>query len=210
MMTIEPSYHSSDLTAINTFYGRFGKPMMDRAGGFVLLVFASPLLLITAAAVTLSSPGPVLYRQVRLGRHRRPFYIYKFRSMVVQNDDPAKQAYLDDPRITRVGRLIRRVKLDELPQIWHVLTGDMSLVGPRPTLPEQMQNCTPSQLIRYEVLPGLTGWAQVNGNVLLSVYDRREHDVYYVKHLSLLFDLRILLMTIAVVLFGEKVKGRAW
>lgn len=198
---------STDAKVLDSYYCQFAKPLFDRTLGVLLLLLASPVLVITALAIRFTSPGPILFKQVRAGYKAQPFMIYKFRSMTVQSDDPSKQAYLDDPRITPVGRIIRRYKIDEVPQLLNIVLGDMSLVGPRPTLMEQMKDYTPEQLIRYEVRPGLTGWAQVNGNILLSVHERREHDVYYVHHVSLGFDLKILWMTLAVVLWGEKVKG---
>ncbi len=198
------SYSADDLKRIDNWYGRIGKPLIDRTLAVLLLVSVSPVLLFTALAIKWTSPGPVFYKQIRSGRHGKPFHLLKFRSMVIQHDDPSRQAYLGDPRITAVGHIIRRLKIDELPQLWHVIAGEMSLVGPRPTLPDQMNDYTPAQYIRYEVLPGLTGWAQVKGNILLSVYERREHDVYYVKNLSFGLDMKILLKTIGVVLFGEK------
>lgn len=197
---------STDPKALQSFYCRVAKPLLDRMLGVMLLLLASPILLVTALAIRFTSPGPILFKQQRAGYKARPFMIYKFRSMTVQSDDPSKQAYLDDPRITPVGRIIRRYKIDELPQLLNIALGDMSLVGPRPTLMEQMKDYTPEQMIRYEVRPGLTGWAQVNGNILLSVHERREHDVYYVHHVSPGFDLKILWMTAAVVLWGERVK----
>jgi lipopolysaccharide/colanic/teichoic acid biosynthesis glycosyltransferase len=197
---------SHDVKALHSFYCQVAKPLLDRVIGILLMLALSPILIVIALVIRLTSPGPVLFTQVRAGYKAQPFKIYKFRSMTVQADDPSKQAFLDDPRITPVGRIIRRYKIDELPQLLNVVLGDMSLVGPRPTLIEQMKDYTPEQMIRYEVRPGLTGWAQVNGNILLSVYERRQHDVYYVNHLSFGLDLKILCMTVAVVLWGEKVK----
>lgn len=201
------AYSPNDLKALDSVYFRAAKPLIDRTLGLVLVLLLSPVLIVTALAVRLTSPGPALFAQTRAGHKSHPFTIYKFRSMVIQKDDPARQAFLDDPRITPVGRVIRRYKIDELPQLLNVVKGDMSLIGPRPTLLEQMEDYTPEQHIRYEVRPGLTGWAQVNGNILLSVHDRRQHDVYYVKHLSWWLDLKILWMTLAVIIQGEKVRS---
>jgi undecaprenyl phosphate N,N'-diacetylbacillosamine 1-phosphate transferase len=191
---------------VNSLYVHYIKRWIDFSIAFLLLILLSPLLLLFTLLIWVDDPGPIFFKQTRAGFKAKPFTILKFRSMVVQQQDPIKQAFLDDPRITRVGRLLRRFKADELPQLWNVLIGDMSLIGPRPTLLEQMKDYTPEQHIRYEVRPGLSGWAQVNGNIMLSVYDRREHDVYYVKNLSFGLDLKISWLTVAVVLFGEKLK----
>jgi undecaprenyl phosphate N,N'-diacetylbacillosamine 1-phosphate transferase len=193
---------------MNQFYRKYFKRNLDFLLSSVLLLLSSPLFMMVTIAIKLTSRGPIFFTQERAGLHEKPFKIYKFRSMRVQQEDPTLQAYLDDPRITRVGYIIRRFKIDELPQLWNVFIGDMSLVGPRPTLEDQKAEYTPHQMVRYNVRPGLTGWAQVNGNIKLSVHDRREHDVYYVEHLSLWLDFKILLMTVSVVLFGEKVRNR--
>lgn len=188
-------------------YQRYVKRAVDIIFAFVLLLLLSPILLITYLLVKITSPGPAFFVQMRVGLHERQFKIYKFRSMVVSHKvDPNEQVYLGDPGITPIGRFIRRFKIDELPQLWNVLIGDMTLVGPRPTLPEHLQNYTPEQRRRYAVVPGLTGWAQVNGNVMLPLDERIQHDLWYIDHLSPLLDLRILFMTAAVVLFGEKVR----
>ena len=161
----------------------------------------------------LDSPGPVLYRQVRMGRHGRPFVIYKFRSMrpdAERHGGPV-WAQADDARVTRVGRFLRRARLDELPQLWNVLRGEMTLVGPRPERPEfapMLEKAHPGYGLRLLVKPGLTGWAQVCHRYTGTVAETRmklEYDLYYICHAGHGFDLRVLLRTVGVVL---GMKGR--
>jgi lipopolysaccharide/colanic/teichoic acid biosynthesis glycosyltransferase len=165
-------------------------------------IVASPILTGIAIAIKLDSPGPVLFRQERIGRHGRPFEILKFRTLVdALPRDPAD--YLisaEDSRITRVGAFLRRWSLDELPQLWNVLRGDMSIVGPRPTLRYQVEQYDDVQRRRLEVLPGVTGSAQIAGRNELSWRERIELDVWYVDHRSLWLDLRILAATFATLL----------
>jgi lipopolysaccharide/colanic/teichoic acid biosynthesis glycosyltransferase len=164
--------------------------------GFGLTV-SSPILGLATLAIKLSDRGPVLYRQQRVGKDGSDFELLKLRTMVVGAEKMGAGFAVDrgDSRITRVGRLLRRLSLDELPQLWNVLRGDMSIVGPRPTLRYQVDNYTPRQRRRLEVRPGLTGWAQVNGRAELPWEKRIELDVWYVEHRSAGLDLRILLRT---------------
>jgi lipopolysaccharide/colanic/teichoic acid biosynthesis glycosyltransferase len=157
----------------------------------------APLLGLAALAIKLEDGGPVLYRQVRVGLDGREFELVKLRTMVVGAETMGAGYAVDerDPRITRVGRALRRLSLDELPQLWNVLRGDMSLVGPRPTLAYQVEQYTPQQRRRLEVRPGLTGWAQVHGRAELPWDERIELDVWYVEHRSPRLDLKILLRT---------------
>ena len=167
------------------------------------LVLLSPLFALIALWIKCDSRGPVFFRQVRVGRQGKPFRIYKFRTMVA---DAEKSGYFTaekDSRVTRSGRFLRKTSLDELPQLINILTGEMSVVGPRPTLPYQVEQYTPRQRRRLEVRPGVTGWAQVNGRNTLSWPDRIEHDIWYVEHWSLLLDLKILARTVTVWLRGE-------
>jgi lipopolysaccharide/colanic/teichoic acid biosynthesis glycosyltransferase len=162
-------------------------------------ILASPLLAAVAIAIKLEGGGPILFRQERIGRHGRPFDILKFRTLV---DAPARDPadYLisaSDPRIGRMGAFLRRWSLDELPQLWNVLRGEMSIVGPRPTLRYQVELYDDFQRRRLEVLPGVTGWAQISGRNELSWPERIELDVWYVDHRSFLLDLRILVRTTA-------------
>jgi lipopolysaccharide/colanic/teichoic acid biosynthesis glycosyltransferase len=178
------------------------------------LLALGPFLLAVAWLVRRDSPGPALYRQVRAGRHGRPFEVVKFRTMVdgAEHIGPGLAIDKGDARITRAGRLLRRTSVDELPQLINVLQGDMALVGPRPTLPHQVATYDPRQRERLLVKPGVTGWAQVNGRASLTWPERIELDRYYVAHRSLRLDLEVLLRTVRVVLRGEGVEreGRAW
>lgn len=180
------------------------KRILDVLFASLLLLITSPLLLLVAVLIKLESPGPIFFRQNRLGYRGEIFTILKLRSMKLHAVDTDGQIYLDDPNVTAVGRIIRRLKIDELPQAWNILHGDMSLVGPRPTLPEQRAGYTPEQARRLDVLPGLTGWAQVNGGVQLTWDERITLDLWYIDHWSLWLDVRILFMTLNVVLRGER------
>jgi lipopolysaccharide/colanic/teichoic acid biosynthesis glycosyltransferase len=171
---------------------------VSRALDFVLaaalLVVTAPLLAIAAVAIRLESKGPVFYRQRRVGRHGHPFELLKLRTMVPGAEAMGAGIYVleGDPRITRSGRLLRRFSLDELPNLINVLRGDMAIVGPRPTVQEQVDRYTERQRRRLEVKPGITGWAQINGRTSLPWPERIELDVWYVEHRSLRLDLRIL------------------
>jgi lipopolysaccharide/colanic/teichoic acid biosynthesis glycosyltransferase len=166
------------------------------------LVVSSPLVALGALAVKLEDRGPVLYKQVRVGKDGADFELLKLRTMIVGAEKQGAGYAVDkgDSRITRVGSLLRKTSLDELPQLWNVLRGEMSLVGPRPTLAYQVEKYSERQRRRLEVKPGLTGWAQVNGRASLSWPERIELDVWYVEHRSLALDLRILLRTVSVLL----------
>ena len=178
---------------------------MKRLFDFVLasigLVLLSPLLLAVALLVRLKLGSPILFRQVRPGLHARPFTVLKFRTML---DSVAADGHLlpDAERLTPFGRFLRASSLDELPALWNVVKGEMSLVGPRPLLMEYVPLYTPEQARRHEVRPGITGWAQVNGRASLAWEDRIELDVWYVEHRSALVDLKILLRTPLALLGG--------
>ncbi len=185
---------------------------MNRAADVALaglgLVVASPFLAAAMLAVKLEDGGPVLFRQTRVGKDGEDFELLKLRSMVVDAERRGAGYAVDrgDARITRVGRLLRRSSVDELPQLWNVLRGDMSVIGPRPTLRYQVERYTGRQRRRLEVRPGLTGWAQIHGRATLPWADRIELDVWYVEHRSPRVDLTILLRT-PLVLFGGTYKG---
>jgi lipopolysaccharide/colanic/teichoic acid biosynthesis glycosyltransferase len=181
---------------------------IDTALGGVGLAVASPLLAAAAVAIKLEDRGPVFYRQRRVGLNGEEFELLKLRTMEVDAERKGAGYAVNegDPRITRVGRLLRRLSLDELPQLWNVVRGDMSLVGPRPTLSYQVDRYTPRQRRRLEVRPGLTGWAQIHGRARLPWEDRIELDVWYVEHRSPWLDLKILVRTPAA-LFGGTYKG---
>jgi lipopolysaccharide/colanic/teichoic acid biosynthesis glycosyltransferase len=171
--------------------------VLDVAVAGVGLVLASPLLGLGALATKLESGGPVLYRQTRVGRHGEDFEVLKLRTMVVGAEKLGAGYAVDkgDMRITRVGRILRRTSLDELPQLWNILRGDMSVIGPRPTLRYQVEQYDERQWRRLEIRPGLTGWAQVQGRASLPWADRIKLDVWYVDHRSPRVDVEILLRT---------------
>jgi lipopolysaccharide/colanic/teichoic acid biosynthesis glycosyltransferase len=168
------------------------------------LLAASPLLALSALAIKLEDGGPVLYRQRRVGRDGADFELLKLRTMVVGAETLGAGFAVDrgDSRITRTGRILRRLSLDELPQLWNVLRGDMSMIGPRPTLRYQVDRYSERQRRRLEVRPGLTGWAQIHGRATLPWEQRIELDVWYVEHRSPLVDLKILLRTPRALLGG--------
>ena len=184
------------------------KRALDLAGASLALLLASPLLFLAALAISLDDRGPVLYRQRRVGRDGKEFDLLKLRTMVVGAEAQGAGWAVNegDPRITRAGRVLRRLSLDELPQLWNVVRGEMSLVGPRPTLAYQVERYTPRQRRRLEVKPGITGWAQVQGRARVPWDDRIEFDVWYVEHRSLWLDLRILART-PMALFTGTYKG---
>jgi lipopolysaccharide/colanic/teichoic acid biosynthesis glycosyltransferase len=182
---------------------------LDVAGALALLAVTSPVLAAAALAVKLGDGGPVLYRQSRVGKDGRDFELLKLRTMVVGAESMGAGFAVEkgDPRITPAGRLLRKLSIDELPQLWNVVRGDMSLIGPRPTLRYQVERYDGRQRRRLEVRPGLTGWAQVNGRATLPWAERIELDVWYVDHRSWRVDLVILLKT-PLALFRGTYKGR--
>jgi lipopolysaccharide/colanic/teichoic acid biosynthesis glycosyltransferase len=178
---------------------------LDTVLAAALLAIASPLLAVAALAIRLESRGPVFYRQLRVGKDGRPFQLWKLRTMVPGAETMGAGIYVleGDPRITRVGKLLRRFSLDELPNLVNVLRGDMALVGPRPTVQEQVDRYTDRQRRRLEVKPGITGWAQTNGRTALPWPERIELDVWYVEHRSLRLDVRILAKTARMLATGH-------
>lgn len=179
--------------------------VIDTVVATIVLLFALPVLAVAAAAVGFDDGRPLFFCQERVGKNGRPFQLIKLRSMRINRIDVATvgQVRGDHHLVTRPGRFIRRFKIDELPQLVNVILGDMSLVGPRPTVADQVEGYDWFQRRRLRVRPGMTGWAQVNGNVELTWYDRILLDVWYVDHRSLLLDAKILFRTIQVVLRGE-------
>jgi lipopolysaccharide/colanic/teichoic acid biosynthesis glycosyltransferase len=176
------------------------------------LLVASPVLAVAMVAVRLESPGPILYRQRRAGLHGHPFEVIKLRTMVdgAEHIGAGLAVNANDARITRVGAVLRRTSLDELPNLLNVLRGEMSLIGPRPTLPTQVEQYTERQRGRLAIKPGITGWAQVNGRATLPWSERIELDLHYIEHRSLALDLKILSRTVAMVLGGSGLyKGAA-
>ena len=178
------------------------KRIVDLAGALFGLIVFSPLMLVTALLIKITSPGPVLFSQERIGLHNRPFKMYKFRSMEVQDPGRERSQWTTphDPRVTPVGRFIRKTSIDEMPQFFNVLIGDMSLVGPRPERPlfvEKFKEEIPRYMMKHQVRPGLTGWAQVNGyRGDTSITKRIEHDLYYIENWSLGFDFKIMFLTV--------------
>ncbi len=183
---------------------RATKRLMDIVGAVVGLVVLSPVLGIAAIAVYRSLGRPILFRQERPGLHGKLFRIVKFRTMRPARDDEV-WFRTDEQRLSRAGRFLRRTSIDELPELWNVLLGQMSLVGPRPLLPEYLALYTPEQARRHEVRPGITGWAQVQGRQTIPFSRRLELDVWYVDHLSVGLDLRILAMTVRDVVLSRGV-----
>jgi lipopolysaccharide/colanic/teichoic acid biosynthesis glycosyltransferase len=178
---------------------------LDLLVASLALAIAAPLLALAAILIKLESRGPVFYRQRRVGRAGEPFELWKLRTMVPGAESMGAGIYVveGDPRITRTGRLLRRFSLDELPNLVNVLRGEMAIVGPRPTVQEQVDRYTDRQRRRLEVKPGITGWAQVNGRTSLPWPERIELDVWYVEHRSLRLDLRILARTIRMLATGH-------
>ena len=200
--------HGFDL--ISKQYIQKIKRLIDFATSGLLLIIFTPIMLITSIAVKLSSRGPVFFRQARVGKDGKAFIVWKFRSMKQDAEQKgAVWAAEDDTRVTRVGRLIRFLRIDELPQILNVLVGEMSIIGPRPERPEfvrDLETRIPYYTIRHSIRPGITGWAQVNYPYGASVEDaskKLEYDLFYIKNMSILLDIKILLKTIGVVLFGQ-------
>lgn len=178
------------------------KRVLDLLSAFLLLVFLSPLLIAVALAIAITSPGEVFFKQQRLGLHGKIFWMYKFRSMVPNAVNKGAGMFVekDDPRITMVGRFLRKTSIDELPQLLNVLRGEMSLVGPRPAPIHHLNKYDKRHRKRLNVMPGITGWAQVNGRLALYWPERIELDLWYVEHYSFWLDLKILFKTVAVVL----------
>lgn len=180
------------------------KRFVDLVGSGIGLIIISPILLITVILLELFMPGPVFFKQQRVGKNGKLFNILKFRSMKVDREAESSHDFTKDTeRMTPFGNLIRRLKIDELPQLINVFRGDMSLVGPRPTVKEQTDLYNDYQRQRLNMRPGMTGLAQVNGNISLSWDERIEYDIEYINNFSILLDVKILIKTIAVVVCGE-------
>ena len=180
------------------------KPILDTFLAALICILILPIVLIFVVLIRLESEGPVFYFQDRLGKNGKIFKLYKLRSMKVNDKRTEIQVFANNPDITRIGHFIRRFKIDELPQLFNVLSGDMSLIGPRPCLPSLQEKFDENGIFRIKVKPGLTGWAQVNGNIYNSWPRRWELDRYYVENISFVLDIKIIFATFNVVLFGEK------
>ena len=187
---------------LNIMRNRAAKRAVDLIGATVAIILFSPVMLLTVLVVALTEEGSVIYRQERVGLHNQVFYMYKFRSMIMQDEEKEKAEWStrNDPRITPVGKLIRRTSIDELPQLFNVLKGDMSLVGPRPERPQFVQKFRdeiPRYMVKHQVRPGMTGWAQINGyRGDTSIEKRIEYDLYYIENWTMVFDMKILILTI--------------
>ena len=185
----------------NTYYAAL-KRIMDVTGAIFGIILFSPLMLFSIIMIKLTSPGPLIFKQERVGLHNRPFMMYKFRSMAVQPPEKEKTRWTvkDDPRVTNFGKFMRKTSIDELPQFFNVLKGEMSLVGPRPERPffvEKFKEEVPRYMIKHQVRPGITGWAQVNGyRGNTSIRKRIEYDLYYIENWTLGLDVKILFLTV--------------
>jgi len=188
-------------------YKRFGKRLIDVGMTVIALALAWPVLLGLSMLVRITHGPPILFRQTRPGLHGRPFQLIKFRTMRSAFDAQGRPLP-DAERLTRLGRWLRATSLDELPELWNVLRGDMSLVGPRPLLMEYLPLYSAEQARRHEVRPGITGWAQVNGRNSLSWEEKFELDVWYVEHQSLWLDIKIMAFTIRKVLLREGISAQ--
>jgi lipopolysaccharide/colanic/teichoic acid biosynthesis glycosyltransferase len=184
-------------------YRNFWKRLIDIIIGFFLLILVSPILFFFAILIKIESKGSVFYLQSRLGKNKKVFTLYKLRSLKTNENRSHLQIYNNHPDMTSIGRFIRRYKIDELPQIFNVIIGDMSLIGPRPCLPDLMKEFDANAFKRFEVRPGLSGWAQVNGNINISWTERWVFDKYYVENMSFFFDCKIIWKTFFVIIFGE-------
>ncbi len=182
-------------------WNQFLKRSMDLVGGVIACIIFSPIMLLCAILIKLTSEGPVLFKQERIGLHNRPFYMYKFRSMRLQTEADEKKGWTvkNDPRVTGIGKFMRSTSIDELPQLFNILKGDMSLIGPRPERPqfvEKFKEEIPRYMIKHQVRPGLTGWAQVNGyRGDTSIRKRIDCDIYYIENWTLGLDIKIIILT---------------
>ncbi len=187
---------------LNEGFNKGVKRLVDIIGALCAIILFSPIMLVTAILIKTTSKGPLIFKQDRIGLHNKSFQMYKFRSMEVQTEDEEKQAWTtkNDPRVTTIGKIIRKTSIDEMPQFFNILKGDMSLVGPRPERPffvDKYKEEIPRYMIKHQVRPGLTGWAQVNGlRGDTSIRDRIECDLYYIENWSLGLDIKILFLTV--------------
>jgi lipopolysaccharide/colanic/teichoic acid biosynthesis glycosyltransferase len=193
---------------VTHWLGRAWKRFFDLTVASAALVVFAPMLVLIAVVIKVSSRGPVLFTQERIGWRGRIFRILKFRSMVrnaayIRNPDGSAYSSDTDLRVTRLGRILRRTSLDEIPQLWNVVRGEMSLIGPRPELPEGTQSYRPGDFRRLNVRPGMTGWAVVHGRNGVPIHMRRDLDTWYADHAGFLLDLKILLKTIATVMVRQ-------
>ena len=184
-------------------YKNFFKRGIDIIASLVLLALLSPLLIIVVLLIKMTSPGPVFFKQTRVGKGCKPFTLLKFRSMTNEKHEVKKYTGRDEG-VTPIGYYLRKYKIDELPQLIHVLKGEMSLVGPRPSIPAHLERMNEKELKRYNIRPGMTGLAQVSGNIHLDWKDRFTFDLEYLENISFLNDLRILKRTALLIIVGEE------
>ena len=189
-------------------YQTLWKRVIDTTISIVAMIVLSPILFVVALAIKFTSPGPILFKQQRLGLHGKEFTIYKFRSMAVGTERTGSGVYSekDDPRVTKIGKFIRATSIDELPQLINIIVGDMAIVGPRPPLtyhPWPIEQYTEEQFHMFDVRPGITGWAQVHGRKEVEWPERIKMNVWYTQHISLALDIKILFMTVFKVLRNE-------
>ena len=194
---------------LSNSFNKLAKRVVDIIGSFIGIILASPVMLVAAIAVKLSSKGPIIYKQERIGLNGQPFMMYKFRSMRVQTEAEEKKGWTTkgDPRVTGVGAFLRKYSIDELPQLFNIFVGQMSLVGPRPERPqfvEKFKEQIPRYMVKHQVRPGLTGWAQINGyRGDTSIRKRIDYDIYYIENWTMGFDFKIILGTIRYGLFNK-------
>jgi lipopolysaccharide/colanic/teichoic acid biosynthesis glycosyltransferase len=182
------------------------KRILDFIFALILLIIASPIMIIAAIVIRLESKGSAIFKQQRPGKDGKIFKVYKFRTMKVETENDEKPLS-DMERMTKVGRFLRKTSIDELPQLMNIIKGEMSFIGPRPLLVQYLEHYTPEQMRRHEVLPGISGWAQVNGRNTISWEDKFKYDVWYVDKISLILDLRILYWTVYKVLNRKDVNS---
>lgn len=189
-----------------TLYTKYTKRIIDFSLSFIALIILFPLMVIVSIIIKVDSKGPIFFIQDRPGKDMKIFKVYKFRTMVkdaVKYQKVGVEVKGNDSRITNFGKFLRRFKIDELPQLFNVLKGDMSIVGPRPTLPEYLEQYEEWELKRFDVKPGLTGLAQINGNIYLERKEKSLYDIEYIKKIGFFTDMKIIFKTIAIVIFGE-------
>ncbi len=190
-----------------TMYSKYFKRVLDFGLSLIALLVLSPLLILVAILIKLGSEGPIFFMQERPGKGQKIFKVYKIRTMVkdaVKQQEVGVEVIGSDARITTIGKFLRRFKIDELAQLINILKGDMSIVGPRPTLPEYVSLYEEWELLRFSVRPGLTGLAQINGNIFLKQQEKSVYDVKYIENISFLNDIKIILKTVAIVFLGEE------
>lgn len=185
-------------------YKNFVKSILDRILAFLVLCLCVPFFIVISILVKATSKGPVFFTQERLGKNAKVFKLYKFRTMSHKEREVDREIFSGDPEVTKIGVILRRYKIDEMPQLLNVLFGNMAIVGPRPSMPELQKSFNEDGAYRIKVLPGLTGLAQINGNIYLSWPKRWEYDRHYAENLSFVLDMKIIFKTFAILIYGEE------